>query len=57
MGWTVLRIWEHQIETDVVRCVVKVLETLGKPHINRNELAAVYTSLPPLKRRNRLPRP
>lgn len=30
MGWTVLRLWEHQVSADIHACVLKVLEKLGK---------------------------
>lgn len=28
-GWTVLRIWEHQVESDLARCVNRILEVLA----------------------------
>lgn len=30
LGWTVVRVWEHEIKSDLPRCVSRVLEALGK---------------------------
>ena len=57
MKWTVIRIWEHQIETNVVRCVVRIVEALQLPRIDRDAIETAYAGLPPLRRRNRLPKP
>lgn len=28
-GWGVIRIWEHEIQTDITRCVDRVVQALG----------------------------
>jgi DNA mismatch endonuclease, patch repair protein len=38
MGWTVIRIWEHQIETDVESCIERVLDA-------RKELSQVEKNM------------
>ena len=56
-GWKVIRIWEHQIETDVIACIRKIVASLEPCRVNWQEVEAAYDRLPPLKRRNRLPKP
>jgi DNA mismatch endonuclease, patch repair protein len=55
-GWRVLRIWEHEIEQDPIRCVVRVADAAAQA-IDRAALQARYSAMPPLKRRKRLPKP
>lgn len=52
LGWQVVRIWEHEVESDVVGCVVRIAA-----EVDVIAVQAKYETLPPLKRRNRLPRP
>ena len=56
-GWRVIRIWEHQVESDVVACIGRIARLLGRTKINWKVVEQAYAELPPLKRRNRLPRP
>ena len=55
-GWKVVRIWEHQLEMDARRCIVRVADVL-KARVDATALDARIAMLPVLKRRNRLPRP
>jgi DNA mismatch endonuclease (patch repair protein) len=57
LGWHVLRIWEHQIESDVIRCVTRVANLVGSQRFNTSEAERCLAELPPLKKRNRLPKP
>ncbi len=55
--WVVIRIWEHEIETDIAACISKIeaklqLAQLDWPSINR-----ALAMLPALRRRKRLPKP
>jgi len=56
LGWSVLRIWEHQVEEDAVGCVRRIVARVGESHVDWPRVEAKYASLPPLKRRNRLPK-
>lgn len=56
-GWRVLRIWEHQVEEDVLRCLHRITSLVPRTQIDWRRVAKTLRSLPPLKRRNRLPRP
>lgn len=55
-GWKVVRLWEHQIETDVVGCVMKLAGIVREP-VDRTLIEARYSTMEPLKRRKRLPKP
>lgn len=33
-GWTVVRIWEHEIEEDLDRCVMEVIESVEAKRLN-----------------------
>lgn len=57
LGWRVVRLWEHQVEQDVEMCVRRVLEAVGKVDVDWTRIRRVLDRLPPLKRRNRLPKP
>lgn len=57
MGWKVLRIWEHQIEADLFGCLDQIIRSAGTKSLTRTQFADVTATLPPLKRRNRLPKP
>lgn len=57
LGWRVVRLWEHQVEQDVEMCVLRVLEAVGKGDVDWTRIRRVLERLPPLKRRNRLPKP
>ena len=56
LGWRVLRVWEHEIETDVVQCVQRIAALLGKT-VDLYSLERHYATMPPLKRRKCLPKP
>lgn len=30
-GWTVLRFWEHEVDKNLLSCVAKIAEALGRP--------------------------
>ena len=55
-GWHVVRIWEHQIETDIIACLERIVDRVGQiadwPAIHKE-----HDTLPSLKRRKRLPKP
>ena len=55
-GWKVVRLWEHQVEENVLACITRIGDALGKD-IDASIVDEAYRKLPPLKRRNRLPRP
>lgn len=56
LGWRVLRLWEHQIEEDVVRCISRIASIVAEP-IDMIAVRERYAAMPPLKRRKRLPKP
>jgi len=58
-GWRVVTVWEHQVESDAVACARRVLERLGLKWTKARETAVerALESLPPLRRRRRLPKP
>jgi G:T-mismatch repair DNA endonuclease (very short patch repair protein) len=51
MGWKVMTIWEHQVEHDALACACRIV----KGRVTRMRKA--QAKLPPLKRRDRLPKP
>lgn len=55
-GWTVLRIWEHQIEENCRKCIFRIAARVGAT-VDRSAVDRCFTMLPVLKRRKRLPRP
>jgi len=55
-GWNVVRIWEHEVETDVRKCVERIAALIGIAPDNA-AMDARYSALPILRRRNRLPKP
>lgn len=55
-GWRVLRIWEHEVELDVVGCVTRIASATGM-RFDRDAAEACYSGMPRLKRRKRLPKP
>jgi len=55
-GWRVIRLWEHEVEADPIRCVIRVAEAVGQS-IDCVALNARYAAMLPLKRRKRLPKP
>jgi|SRR5208337_5485594 len=57
LRWKVLRIWEHQVETDAVACVQRIARTVGSKRLNLKVVHSQLERMPPLKRRNRLPKP
>jgi DNA mismatch endonuclease (patch repair protein) len=56
-GWRVVRIWEHQVEEDAEACLAKIADAVCGGRINWRRVKAAKAALPPLKRRNRLPKP
>ena len=56
-GWTVLRIWEHQVEADPVGCVGRIASVVTSQVVDLELVKACYSELPKLKRRRRLPKP
>jgi len=57
LGWTVLRIWEHQVELDAIACIARITHALGDETIDWEAVRARQRRMPLLKRRNRLPKP
>ncbi len=57
MGWKVLRVWEHQMETNRIRCIERIACTLGEGGICWETVRNCDAQLPEAKRRNKLPRP
>jgi DNA mismatch endonuclease (patch repair protein) len=56
MGWTVMTIWEHEVEHDALACARRIVKSVGaRACVERMRKA--QTKLPPLKRRDRLPKP
>lgn len=56
LGWTTMRIWEHQVEQDVLSCIRRIVLTLDAK-VEWSNVEAKLASMPPLKRRKRLPKP
>jgi DNA mismatch endonuclease (patch repair protein) len=56
-GWRVIRLWEHQVEADILECVVRIARVVTAGRIDWGSVRRRYQAMPPLKRRNRLPRP
>ena len=54
--WTVIRIWEHQIETNITECVRRIVEMVGQD-VDWSAIHSRCEDLPALKRRKRLPKP
>lgn len=55
-GWTVLRIWEHEVESDARECVLRIANLIGT-QVSEAKIEERLASLPKMKRRNRLPKP
>lgn len=45
-GWRVLRIWEHQVETDAVRCAARILEVFLVKTETTSRITGGQTALP-----------
>ncbi|WP_197442908.1 very short patch repair endonuclease [Lignipirellula cremea] len=56
-GWTVVRIWEHQVEANPLGCIERIALALEWKSFDAAAVETAYAALPPLKRRNRLPKP
>ncbi|MBI3462008.1 MAG: hypothetical protein HY000_02970 [Planctomycetes bacterium] len=56
-GWTVIRLWEHQVEEDVLKCVRRLVHELGVRRVDWHGVKQQLDSMAPLKRRRRLPKP
>lgn len=57
LGWKVVRIWEHQVESDPITCIARVAQALGRDDIDWRAVEKKLQQMPTLKRRNRLPKP
>ena len=55
-GWTVVRIWEHQVESDILDCVRRIVDLVGH-EVDWQAIEQARGVLPALKRRKRLPKP
>lgn len=56
LGWTVVRIWEHQVETDLIACIRLIAEK-ARQTVNWLAVENEQVTMPRLKRRKRLPKP
>ena len=56
-GWNVLRIWEHQFETNRLECVERIVDALGGVEVDWGSIKECEAKMPEAKRRARLPRP
>ena len=56
-GWKIVRIWEHQVESEVVACVERIARAVGRNDIDWKAVELRKLRMPVLKRRNRLPKP
>jgi DNA mismatch endonuclease (patch repair protein) len=56
LGWKVLRVWEHQVETDAVQCVKRIADVAGQP-LDLPSVETRHGMMPQIKRRKRLPKP
>ena len=56
LGWKVCRVWEHEIESDVIACVERVAALAGRQTIDISAVEIAMAALPRLRRRNRLPK-
>ena len=56
-GWKVVRLWEHQVEADVLACVLRIADAVDAVDFDAVRAGAILMRMPPLKRRRRLPRP
>jgi DNA mismatch endonuclease (patch repair protein) len=56
-GWRVIRLWEHQVESDILGCVARIAQVVAARRIDWDSVWHTYQTMPPLKRRNRLPKP
>jgi DNA mismatch endonuclease (patch repair protein) len=57
IGWKVIKIWEHQVEQDLLACVKRIVAASGVRPIDWGAVEAARKSLPSLRRRDRLPKP
>ena len=57
LGWTVVRVWEHEMESDVLQYVRRVAGRLQSPAVDGARADKRLSELPELKRRNRLLKP
>ncbi len=55
-GWRVIRIWEHQVEQDVLNCVLRISRMVKTSDIDWEAIRARQQTLPTLRRRDRLPK-
>ncbi len=56
-GWKVLRIWEHDIESDVIEATKRIADASGTLQVDWEKVQTRLARLPGLRRRDRLPRP
>jgi len=57
LGWKVVRLWEHEVESNAVACVRRIAKAIAQDHIDWEAVDARRRGMPILKRRNRLPKP
>src|SRR5690242_21015795 len=51
VGWKVIKIWEHQVEQDLIACVKRIATASGIRSINWGAVETARKSLPSLRRR------
>lgn len=57
LGWRPMKIWEHQVEEDAMACVHRIASAAGGNDLDWDAVRQAQESLPPLRRRDRLPKP
>ncbi len=57
LGWKVVQVWEHQVEGAALNCVRRIVRALGATGVDWEKVEAKHRTLPPLKARNKLPKP
>lgn len=56
-GWKVVRVWEHQVESEVMACIERIARSVGQIDVDWEAVQHRKAQMPVLKRRNRLPKP
>ena len=57
LGWKIVRLWEHQVESNAIACVARIAQALNENDIDWQAVRDRQGQMPVLRRRNRLPRP
>lgn len=55
-GWTVLRVWEHDIEKDILACLSRIAIAAHLTSVKHSRVTEALKALPPLRHRRKLPR-